>query len=240
MGNVEIILSGAMKEYYPKPISVYAKTPREALQALKLIPELNPKTTRKRFLSKVRGCDQSVQLDRPIVGKKLFIDCEAELDAGDISGSGNNPYVRIVIGVLLVVAGIYASAAGSPNLGMALIGAGTSLILGGVIQILNPVEAEEEEKNKNKSLKQYQNTVNSGTPIPIILGKHKHGGHLFSLNTLSKSDLDLKLSELVGSIPKFNGSWVTLTNTLQEDTTTRDISPPGGRPGGGGDGRHLV
>lgn len=238
MGMVTIVLHGKLREQYDKTVRVYADTIREAITALSMIDAFNPAKQTKRFLTKVDGCSVQRKLDEPIETNTLHLHCDVVEDVNFASGSGNNPYVNIIIGAILVVIGVIItgmSFGGAAPLGMAFISAGVGLIVGGIMQIINPVEEPEiEENTANKSVTRYPNTVASGTVIPLIVGKHKHGGHIFSLNTMSRSSKNMNLSGLVSELDDFEGSWVTMHSQLTEDAY--NSRPSGGSSGGGGGG----
>tara|TARA_R110002050_G_scaffold227881_2_gene363515 strand:- start:1434 stop:2066 length:633 start_codon:yes stop_codon:yes gene_type:complete len=209
---ITIQLHGDIAKLYTKQIKVAARTIREALNALQLIPELNPNNTQKRFLCQVTECTQSSSLDEPIEVNTLNITSESVIYPKDVCGSGNNPNVRIVIGIVLLVVA-YVAPVTAPYLQPAGIG----LIIGGVAELLNPLKKEDDEDNKNYSVTNYQNTVKSGTPIPIILGRHKHGGHIFSLNAVSRETKELHLSDLLLTPQLFKDSWENLSVTLNNE-----------------------
>lgn len=175
-------------------------------------------------------------LDKPLECDELHVYCEAKTNARDIRGSGNNPYVRIVIGVVLIIVGVLISPT-SPNAGVAFISAGISLIFGGIAQILNQ-PPKPEEPSKTASLTGYENTVKSGTPIPIIVGEHLHGGHIISFNveTLAGKDLDLK-DFFFNPQALEKTSWTILVDGSNDQPI--DTPPPGrSRPGNGGGAPH--
>jgi predicted phage tail protein len=213
---ITIQLHGDIAKLYTKQIKVAARTIREALNALQLIPELNPNNTQKRFLCQVKECTQSSSLDEPIEVNTLNITSESVIYPKDVCGSGNNPNVRIVIGIVLLVVAYYLPSSWA-FMANALTGAGAGLIIGGVAELLNPLKKDDDEDNKNYSITNYQNTVKSGTPIPIILGRHKHGGHIFSLNAVSRETKELHLSDLLLTPQLFKDSWENLSVTLNNE-----------------------
>lgn len=234
MPKVTLVLHGKLREHYDQDIVVNAETIREAISAMALIDEFNPSKQRKRFVCKVDGCDVASKLDQPIEKTEIHLHCDQVQDGQFTQGAGNNPYVNIIIGVVLMVVGYFTFGA-TTGWGMAFFSAGVGLVSGGIMQIINPVdEIKDEDNDRNKSVTQYRNTVDSGTPIPIIVGKHKHAGHIFSLNTASRSSKNINLSGLVSDLSEFEGSWVTMHSQLSESAT--NSAPSGGYPGGGGGG----
>lgn len=237
MAKVKIVLHGKLAEHYDKDIYVHAETIREAISAMSLIDEFNPEKQSKRFMCKIEGCEISKKLDDPIEKTELHLHCDRVEERNFAKGSGNNPYVNIIIGVILVVVGYFTFGLTSAW-GLAFFSAGVGLITGGIMQILNPVDELENDSDQNKSVTRYPNTVESGTPVPIIVGKHKHGGHIFSLNTASRSQKNVNLSALVADLSEFEGSWVTMHSQLSENAMNG--VPSGGYEGRGGGGGSWV
>lgn len=99
---------------------------------------------------------------------------------------GANATTRIIIGSVLVAAGLVANATGvgaaaSPY----LIAAGTSLILGGVIELLSPVPKLKEPKERPENQPSYifngpVNTTAQGHPVPVGYGRLIVGGGIIS------------------------------------------------------------
>ncbi len=232
MRKIRVVLHGAIAKVVDGPIELFASTVRQALSGLKMFPELNPLNTPDRYLCTVEGVSLVSDLDKPLDVDELHVYCEAKTNAREIRGSGNNPYVRIIIGVVLIVVGVLITP-WAPNAGMMFISAGISLIFGGIAQILNP-PPKPEEPSKTSSLTGYENTVKSGTPIPIIVGEHLHGGHIISFNveTLAGKDLDLK-DFFFNPQALQNTSWTILVDG-SNDEPTNTVPPGRGRPGGGG------
>lgn len=226
MPRVKVILHGALLEAYDKPIEIEARTPRMVLSALKLIPELSPANNKNRYLCKMEGVQTVTDLDEPLEVSVVNIYCESCLHKDAITGSGNNPYVRIIIGVILVIIGFFVSL-NNPLTGMAIMSAGLSLIFGGITQILTK-KPKMEDQDKNKSLTGYENTVKSGTPISIIIGEHLHGGHLFSINTETRNGKKLNITEFKSQYAVTQStSWLLLYDGTDDVTVT--TRPPGGK-----------
>lgn len=237
MSLVKVILHGALKEACPREIFVEAKTARIALSALRLQPELNPATNKKLYNCKVRGVNHVLDLDAPLETDEVHVTCDAVIDRSAYRGAGNNPYVRIIIGVVLIVVGIMMMGSDSgtiANIGLAMAASGFGMVLGGVMQLFTK-DPKAEEQERNKSLTGYENTVKSGTPIPFVLGEHLHGGHIFSLNTETRQGKDLDLKAFRDTYAITNSkSWFLLHDGSGGVNT--NAPPPGGRPGGPGGG----
>ena len=239
MAKVKIILHGKLLERCKETIIVYANTAREAITALKLRDEFNPEKTSERFVTTVEGISSLHKLDANLEVNELHLHCDQVKTKTFASGSGNNPYVNIIIGIILVVVGtVLLDASGTTQAyGIGLISAGVGMAIGGIMQIINPVDdIEDEDTESNTSVTSYPNTVASGTPIPLIVGKHKHGGHIFSLNTASRASKSYNLSGMITDLADFEDSWVTMHSQLSEAARDSTPSGGGGTPGGGGGG----
>lgn len=89
--------------------------------------------------------------------------------------------IQTIIGVTLIVVGTFLPGPWSPYLIMT----GISMVVGGVMQMLSPqpqVSSGNEDAVRSKYLPSGQNTVAIGTPIPLLYGKFRIGGHIMSLN----------------------------------------------------------
>lgn len=238
MAKVQLVLHGHLKELHGDDIFVEAKTARAAISSLRMIKAFNPEHNRNRYLCKVKDVNQALDLDEPLEVDVLHIYCEGIVKAGSVVGAGNNPYVRIIIGIILIVVGFYLSGSDSGatmKAGMAMLSAGLGMVIGGISQLLMKDKKLDTEDGKNKSLTNYANTVRSGTPIPLILGEHLHGGHIFSLNTETRYGKELDISDFKMKYRQDNSefnSWLLLYDGT--DDTTTDQTPPGGGGGPGG------
>lgn len=129
-------------------------------------------------------------------GKKRTLDEEAYVTAGIarkitflplVRGASSGP-VRIVIGVVLIVAGIMTS---NP----ALIGMGIGMALGGIIQMLSPQPKTGDGKERSDKTSYYfngpVNTNNQGVPVPLIYGRCLVGSQAISASI----SIDQELSE---------------------------------------------
>lgn len=90
--------------------------------------------------------------------------------------------IQTIIGTVLVVASFLLPA--GPWTPM-LMSTGITMIIGGVMQMLSPVpqlNSGNESEQRSKYLPSSQNTVAIGTPIPLLYGRYRVGGHILSLN----------------------------------------------------------
>jgi len=99
-----------------------------------------------------------------------------------VMGSGGSPWLRILVGAVLIVAGFYTSGFG----GQFLISLGAGLALGGVAQLLTKtpkLQTGTTDENKNKASYVFngpQNVTAQGNPVPIIYGRVITGSAVIS------------------------------------------------------------
>lgn len=100
-----------------------------------------------------------------------------------MGAGGNNGILQVVLGVVLIVAGFWTGGATS-NIGVALIGAGAGMLVGGIAQMLMP-KAETQDQNQdgnraNKGFGSAVTTIAQGNPVPILRGEREIGGFIAS------------------------------------------------------------
>ncbi len=103
-----------------------------------------------------------------------------------ISGSKRNGLFQTILGVVMIVAGVFTGNA-------FLIQAGVGLAAGGVVQMLSPQPKglDSREPTENKPSYAFSSAVNTtafGNPIPILGGRRQIGGAIISAGLYS-SDL---------------------------------------------------
>ena len=101
-----------------------------------------------------------------------------------IGAGGDNGVLQVVLGVVLVVAGYFTFGATSPY-GMALIGAGVGMAIGGITQMLMPTVDTTQDGNQdgnraNKGFGGAVTTVAQGNPGPVLRGRREIGGFIVS------------------------------------------------------------
>jgi len=101
-----------------------------------------------------------------------------------IGAGGDNGVLQVVLGVVLVVAGYFTFGATSPY-GMALIGAGVGMAIGGITQMLIPTVDTTQDGNQdghraNKGFGGAVTTVAQGNPVPVLRGRREIGGFIVS------------------------------------------------------------
>ncbi|MGH2324965.1 hypothetical protein, partial [Streptococcus uberis] len=103
---------------------------------------------------------------------------------------GDNGVLQVVLGVVLVVAGYFTFGAISPY-GMALIGAGVGMAIGGITQMLMPTVDTTQDNNQdgnraNKGFGGAVTTVAQGNPVPVLRGRREIGASLFQRVSIQK------------------------------------------------------
>lgn len=100
-----------------------------------------------------------------------------------VKGAGG--VVQTIIGAVLVVVGavMVFTGVGAP-IGMALIGAGVGMMVGGIAMMLMPkIENQDQNQDGNKANKGFGGavtTVAQGNPVPVLYGQREVGGFIAS------------------------------------------------------------
>ncbi|MDH1573645.1 tail assembly protein [Pseudomonas sp. GD03746] len=99
-----------------------------------------------------------------------------------IGGSKRGGLLQTVIGITLIVAGVFLAAT---PFGAPLLSAGIALTAGGVIQMLSPQASGLSQSAAPENLPSYafgsaKNTTASGNPVPICIGERRWGGAIIS------------------------------------------------------------
>lgn len=100
-----------------------------------------------------------------------------------VKGAGG--VVQTIIGAVLVVVGavMVFTGVGAP-LGVALIGAGVGMMVGGIAMMLMPkIESQDQNQDGNKANKGFGGavtTVAQGNPVPVLYGQREVGGFIAS------------------------------------------------------------
>ena len=95
-----------------------------------------------------------------------------------IVGSGGNTFnwLQVIAGAALIA---FSGGLGAPN-GLAMIGAGLGLMMGGVAGLFMPkVDMSNQDSDGNKANKGFGSavtTVSQGNPVPILYGEREIGG----------------------------------------------------------------
>lgn len=101
-----------------------------------------------------------------------------------IGAGGNSGLLSTILGAVLIVGGIFTGGLSSA-LGVALIGAGVGMAIGGIAQMLMPkvdsTQNQNEDGNKaNKGFGGAVTTIAQGNPVPILYGQREVGGFIAS------------------------------------------------------------
>lgn len=111
-----------------------------------------------------------------------------------IGAGGNNGVIQAIIGVVLVVVGVFYDWSGTTSMyGAAMIGAGVGMVAGGVAQMLMPkMNAEDQNQDGNKANFGFGGavtTVAQGSPVPVLIGEREIGGFILSANQFPEDKL---------------------------------------------------
>lgn len=114
-----------------------------------------------------------------------------------IAGSKNGGLFQTVVGVVLIVAGLFITGgtlgAASP-FGTAMVMMGTSMVLGGVVQMLSPMpkagSQQEQAGTENKPSYLFNGAFNStqqGLPVPVVYGEMLVGSSVVAVGTWAEA-----------------------------------------------------
>lgn len=115
-----------------------------------------------------------------------------------IGAGGNNGVLQTILGVVLIVVGVFYDWSGTTSMyGAAMVGAGIGMVVGGVAQMLMPkADAQDQNQNGNRANKGFggaATTIAQGNPVPILYGQREVGGFIinagqFAVDTFSSAD----------------------------------------------------
>ncbi|MDV2441531.1 tail assembly protein [Acinetobacter gerneri] len=132
--------------------------------------------------------------------RKTISDKEVDMDIGAelirivpiVEGAGGSGLLQTVLGAVLIVAGFWTGGTTS-NLGVALIGAGAGMAMGGIASMLMPAATttdQNQDGNKaNKGFGGAVTTVAQGNPVPILYGQREIGGFIISAGQYPEDQL---------------------------------------------------
>ena len=164
--------------------------------------ELRPTPDRPRIVVKVRDFETEESITTPLADDVTEIHVYPTLLGG---GGGNGGLFKIIIGVIMVAVVVWAIVAtggaallmagpgawGLTWFGSALLTTGIGLIMGGLMEVMMPQPkldmSASNDIESSKYLGATQNTVKIGTPIPLLMGRHKFYGHIISFNVDAKN-----------------------------------------------------
>ena len=121
--------------------------------------------------------------------------CENELDMSTdatvikivprvMGAGGDGGVLNLVLGAVLIVAGVFTFGATSA-MGVALIGAGIGMAVGGVAQMLMPKVNNQQDQNQDGNKANHGfggavTTVAQGNPVAVLRGRREIGGFIVS------------------------------------------------------------
>ncbi|MFV8905740.1 tail assembly protein [Serratia fonticola] len=174
-------LYGVLGSTFGRVHKLVVSTPQEAIKALSItIPGFE------RFLqtAKERGLTFSIFVGKNNIGKD-----ELEFSGSDdiriapmIIGSKKGGLFQTILGAVLVTVGVLNWAT---PWGTSLVMAGASMMLGGVVQMLSPMQGGLARRESPDNKPSYAfggpvNTIAQGNPVPILYGKRRIGGAIIS------------------------------------------------------------
>lgn len=100
-----------------------------------------------------------------------------------VEGAGGSGLIQAILGVAMIAVGFFSFGTGTA-VGMALIGAGAGMAMGGIASMLMPAATTTDQNsdgNKaNKGFGGAVTTVAQGNPEPILYGQYEIGGFIIS------------------------------------------------------------
>lgn len=175
--KILIQLEGYLKSLYPEGVTVHARSFREALGLLATYPGFR-KTDPKRHFVRVSGLGCYADLDADLRTSSFSV-------TPVMGGAGGGGGRQILIGALLIgLAFAMPGALATSKFAMFLANMGASMVLGGLMASMNRAPKADPISGDKRSrfISGSKNTVDAGTPIPLIYGKMKVGGHYLSFD----------------------------------------------------------
>lgn len=190
---------------FGEQVTIEASTPLDALKLIAIQHPLNNKIEPVPVRIK-QLAEFELASDNTLATHERIFDVvpaweESKAAMRNYSGSGgDNGWVNIVVGIVLIVVAVFApyaagamyGAAGSAAFSAGTFGAyaaaaafsiGVSLVLTGMMQLLAPTPKDDElEGNRSSRVFSNKTTTEVGTPIQMIFGRHLVAFHLFSFN----------------------------------------------------------
>lgn len=101
-----------------------------------------------------------------------------------MGAGGDNGALQLILGAVLIVAGFWNGGVTS-NMGVALIGAGAGMVMGGIAQMMVPKVDPNANQNQDGNRANYGfggavTTIAQGNPVPVLRGKREIGGFIVS------------------------------------------------------------
>lgn len=111
-----------------------------------------------------------------------------------VFGSKNSGWLNVLVGAVLVVVGVLVGVYVDPGLGAAIVGAGISMIVGGVVQLLFPPPKMKGPHEGPQNTPSYAfagpvNTQAQGHPVPLLIGRFITGSAVISAGIEAKDEV---------------------------------------------------
>lgn len=177
-----IKLYGVLRKHFGREYTIDVNSVRDAVNALCAM-----KPGFEKFLrtGEERGLVFSVFCGKRNAGAQEF-DLQGSDDSEIrivplIQGSKQAGLFQVVLGVALVVGGIFSGGT-TTGMGLALLSAGAAVGLGGVVQMLSPTTSasvssnNEDGNNPSYGFGGAVTTVAQGNPYPVLYGEREIGG----------------------------------------------------------------
>lgn len=197
----KLVLHGKLKTLWPQDIILDGDTVEELISGMCRITgrAFYPLPGQGKHEIRVQGFETVESIRAPLGDDVVELHLAPVMRGGKKGG-----LIQIAIGVVLIVAAIMMPAAGVSLAAIGLEGtltastvffAGVSMLAGGVLQMLSPAPQMDmpnyqtgggDNQEASRYLGAPRNTAKIGTRIPIIYGRHMHGGHVLSMNIDAK------------------------------------------------------
>ena len=191
-----------LQELFPENIQIEAATP---LDALKLIAVQHPLCGKiKPVPVKIKQLKTMLEINDPTITDtdRVFDVVPADsvsINYGYLGAGGENGWLNIAIGVVLIVVAVVAPYAApalfttygavATSVASAVLNIGVAMVISGVMQLLAPTPKMKDDRDGNYSSRTFgaKTTTEVGTPIQLVFGKYKIGFHLFSFNVEARN-----------------------------------------------------
>lgn len=197
----KLYLNGEMGEKFGKVAEVKAESVREVMQYLRAnhdgVNKYLIDSTEKDIGFTIKMGDE-------------YIDHNAELllplDKGDIiitpTPVGSKGAVKVIIGVVLIVAGLMSSQGEISKLGWAMISMGTSLVMQGIQEMMVPDPATDTgwQEQEGYIFQGAEQTVPEGYPVPVLYGELRVPGQPISFNLQNTGSMARNRQHSAGGI----------------------------------------
>ena len=179
----KIRLYGILAKKFGKEFRLDVENTREAMRALSVQVQ-----GFEHFMlhAHEQGLEFAVFQDKQNIGEtELDMSTSAKVIKVVPKVKGAGGVVQTIIGAVLVVVGavMVFTGVGAP-VGMALIGAGVGMMVGGIAMMLMPkIENQDQNQDGNKANKGFGGavtTVAQGNPVPVLYGQREVGGFIAS------------------------------------------------------------